>query len=65
MVIAVADRAGKILAVFQNAGAPGTAPGNFGVAVDSKELAVALARTAALFSNKSGAASPVAPCAYQ
>src|SRR6267378_3620466 len=51
MVIAVADRAGKILAVFQNAGAPATSPGNFGVAVDSKELAVALARTAALFSN--------------
>ena len=51
MVVAVADRAGKILAVFQNAGAPATAPGNFGVAVDSQELAVALARTAALFSN--------------
>ena len=51
MVIAVADRAGKILAVFQNAGAPATSPGNFGVPVDSKELAVALARTAALFSN--------------
>src|SRR5882762_1700624 len=51
MVIAVADRAGKILAVFQNAGAPATSPGNFGVSVDSKELAVALARTAALFSN--------------
>ena len=51
MVIAVADRAGKILAVFQNAGAPASSPGNFGVPVDSKELAVALARTAALFSN--------------
>lgn len=51
MVIAVADRAGKILAVFQNAGAPTTSPGNFGAPVDSKELAVALARTAALFSN--------------
>jgi uncharacterized protein GlcG (DUF336 family) len=51
MVIAVADRAGKILAVFQNAGAPTTSPGNFGTAVDSKELAVALARTAALFTN--------------
>src|SRR3989454_10166591 len=51
MVIAVADRAGKILAVFQNAGAPVTSTGNFGVAVDSKELAVALARTAAFFSN--------------
>ena len=51
MVIAVADRAGKILAVFQNAGAPTTATGNFEVPVDSKELAVALARTAAFFSN--------------
>ena len=51
MVIAVADRAGKILAVFQNAGAPVTSTGNFGVAVDSKELAVTLARTAAFFSN--------------
>jgi len=51
MVIAVADRVGKILAVFQNAGAPTTSPGNFGVAVDSKELAVAFARTAAFFSN--------------
>jgi uncharacterized protein GlcG (DUF336 family) len=51
MVIAVADRAGKILAVFQNAGAPPTSSGNFRVTVDSKELAVALARTAAMFSN--------------
>jgi uncharacterized protein GlcG (DUF336 family) len=51
MVIAVSDRAGKILAVFQNAGAPVTSIGNFGVVVDSKELAVALARTAAFFSN--------------
>jgi uncharacterized protein GlcG (DUF336 family) len=51
MVIAVSDRAGKILAVFQNPGSPATAPGNFGVQVDSQELAVALARTAALFSN--------------
>jgi uncharacterized protein GlcG (DUF336 family) len=51
MVIAVSDRAGTILAVFQNAGAPATSTGNFGVIVDSKELAVALARTAAYFSN--------------
>ncbi len=51
MVVAVSDRTGKILAVFQNAGAPATSPGNFGAPVDSKELAVALARTAALFSN--------------
>src|SRR6266851_5084288 len=46
MVIAVADRAGRILAVFQNAGAPTTSIGNFGASVDSHELAVALARTA-------------------
>ena len=51
MVIAVADRTGKILAIFENAGAPATATGNFSTTVDSKELAVALARTAALFSN--------------
>ena len=51
MVVAVSDRAGKILAVFQNAGAPTTSPGNFGAPVDSKELAVALARTAAVFTN--------------
>src|SRR3984893_14800993 len=51
MVITVSDRAGTILAVFQNAGAPATSTGNFGVVVDSKELAVALARTAAFFSN--------------
>ena len=51
MVIAVVDRAGGILEVFQNAGAPTTSTGNFGVAVDSEELAVAVARTAALFSN--------------
>jgi uncharacterized protein GlcG (DUF336 family) len=51
MVIAVADRGGKILAVFQNAGAPATASGNFGATVDSNELAVGLARTAAMFSN--------------
>jgi uncharacterized protein GlcG (DUF336 family) len=51
MVIAVADRAGKILAVFRNATAPVTSTGNFGATVDSNELAVALARTTALFSN--------------
>jgi uncharacterized protein GlcG (DUF336 family) len=51
MVIAVTDRVGKILAVFQNAGAPATSIGNFGASVNSQELAVALARTAAFFSN--------------
>jgi uncharacterized protein GlcG (DUF336 family) len=51
MVVAVTDRAGTILAVFANSGAPTTSTGNFGMGVDSRELAVALARTAALFSN--------------
>lgn len=51
LVIAVADRAGKILAVFRNPSAPLTSTGNFGATVDSNELAAALARTAALFSN--------------
>jgi uncharacterized protein GlcG (DUF336 family) len=51
LVIAVTDRSGAILAVFETPGAPITATGNFGNVVDSRELAVALARTAALFSN--------------
>src|SRR5271166_6300922 len=51
MVVAVSDRAGTILAVFENTGAPTTSTGNFGAVVDSQELAVALARTAAFFSN--------------
>ena len=50
-VIAVTDRTGSILAVFETPGAPATSIGNFGAVVDSHELAVALARTAALFSN--------------
>jgi uncharacterized protein GlcG (DUF336 family) len=51
LVVAVTDRTGAILAVFQTPGAPATSIGNFGKIVDSSELAVALARTAALFSN--------------
>jgi uncharacterized protein GlcG (DUF336 family) len=51
MAIAVTDRAGNILAVFQTPGAPATATGNFGGVVDVNELAVALARTGAFFSN--------------
>lgn len=51
MVIAVTDRAGTILAVFENSGAPATSTGNFGAVVNSQELAVGLARTAAMFSN--------------
>src|SRR5271166_5589431 len=51
MVVAVADRAGKILALFETPGAPATSTGNFGQTVDARELAVGLARTAAFFSN--------------
>jgi uncharacterized protein GlcG (DUF336 family) len=51
VVVAVADRAGNILAVFRTPGAPATSTGNFDATVDANELAVALARTAALFSN--------------
>ena len=51
VVVAVSDRVGNILAVFRTPGAPTTSIGNFKVAIDSNELAAALARTAALFSN--------------
>jgi uncharacterized protein GlcG (DUF336 family) len=51
MVVAVVDRAGNILAVFETPGAPTTSIGNFGQTVPADELAVSLARTAAFFSN--------------
>jgi uncharacterized protein GlcG (DUF336 family) len=51
MVIAVVDRGGKVLAVFRKTAAASTATGNFSTLVDSNDLAVALARTAAYFSN--------------
>ncbi|HYX70527.1 MAG TPA: heme-binding protein [Terriglobales bacterium] len=51
LVIAVTDRLGRVLAVFDKTGAPATATGNFGATVDAHELAVALARTGAFFSN--------------
>ena len=51
MVIAVVDRGGSVLAVYREPGAAATATGNFGATVDSNDLAVALARTAAYFSN--------------
>ena len=50
MVVAVADRAGNILAVFKTTGAPTTSK-NLGQDVAADELAVGLARTAAFFSN--------------
>jgi uncharacterized protein GlcG (DUF336 family) len=51
LAIAVTNRQGNILAVFRTPGAPNTAIGNFGVSVDTNELAVALARTASFFSS--------------
>lgn len=51
MVIAVVDRMGRILAIYHEPSAPATMPGNFGNPVPSDDLAVALARTAAFFSN--------------
>jgi uncharacterized protein GlcG (DUF336 family) len=51
MVISVVDRGGKVLAVFRKPGATATDIGNFGTPVDVNDLAVALARTAAYFSN--------------
>jgi uncharacterized protein GlcG (DUF336 family) len=51
MTVAVADRAGHILAVFDTPGAAATTIGNFSEVQDSHEVAVSLARTAAFFSN--------------
>src|SRR5438876_1097125 len=51
VVIAVTNRQGDVLALFRAPDAPDTAIGNFGAAVDTNELAVATARTAAFFSN--------------
>src|ERR1700735_4946681 len=51
MVIAVTDRQGNILAIYQKPSAPPTASANFGTQADTKEVAVALARTTSFFSN--------------
>jgi len=51
MVIAVVDRAGRILGVYRKPAAPALATGNFDAQVDVNELAVSLARTGAFFSN--------------
>lgn len=51
MAVAVTDRGGNILAVFEKPGTPAQSIGNFGVVVSTTELAVALARTGAYFSN--------------
>jgi len=54
MVVAVVDRAGFVLAVFHTQNAPTTATGNFGQTQNANDLAVALARTGAFFSNDQG-----------
>ena len=51
MVVAVVDRAGFVLGVFRTQNASSTAIGNFGLAQNANDVAVALARTGAFFSN--------------
>ena len=51
MVVAVVDRAGFVLGVFRTQNAPATDLGNFGQVQDASDVAVALARTGAFFSN--------------
>src|SRR4051812_12319911 len=51
VAVAVTNRQGNILAVYVKPGIPPTSIGNFGQAVDTRELAVGLARTASFFSN--------------
>jgi uncharacterized protein GlcG (DUF336 family) len=51
MIVAVVDRAGFVLAVFRTQNAPATAAGNFGQVQNANDVAVALARTGAFFSN--------------
>jgi len=51
MAVAVTDRTGKVLGVFNTPNAPKMAKANFGVMQGADDVAVALARTAAFFSN--------------
>jgi uncharacterized protein GlcG (DUF336 family) len=51
MAVAVTDRQGNILAVFNKPGTPALSTSNFSMRVDTNEVAVALARTAGFFSN--------------
>ncbi len=51
LVIAVSDRSGNVLAIYKKANATATATANFGMIEPSDEVAVALARSAAFFSN--------------
>lgn len=51
MVVAVVDRAGFVLGVFRTQNAPASGLGNFNQTQNANDLAVALARTGAFFSN--------------
>src|SRR5271155_5679523 len=51
MVVSIVDRAGFVLGVFRTQNAPATAVANFGQVLNSNDVAVALARTGAFFSN--------------
>ncbi len=51
MVVAVVDRAGFVLGLFRTQNAPATATGNFTQVQNANDVAVALARTGAFFSN--------------
>ncbi len=51
LVLAVSDRRGVVLGVYVKAGASNIAPANFGLNAPADETALALARTAAYFSN--------------
>src|ERR1700689_1869458 len=51
MVIAVTDRQGHILAIYQKPSAPAISVANFGMQADTNDVAVALACTASFFSN--------------
>jgi uncharacterized protein GlcG (DUF336 family) len=51
MAVAIVDRAGFVLGVFRTQNAPATATGNFGQVQNASDVAVALARTGAFFSN--------------
>ena len=51
LAIAVSDRSGNVLAVYLKANAPATSLANFGQMQPSDEVAAALARSAAFFSN--------------
>src|ERR1700693_5095304 len=51
MVVAVVDRAGNLLALWRKSDMPITSSGNFGMPIDTNDLAIGLARTGAFFSN--------------